>query len=55
MEPARYGDMEAFMRRLKEQGYEDVRLIRTTDGSFMGKREGTLLGLGGSMLLVGRK
>ena len=55
MEPARYGDMEAFVRKLKEQGYEDVHLIRTADGSFMGKREGTLLGLGGSALLVGRK
>ena len=55
MEPARYGDMEDFVRKLREQGYEDVRLIRTTDGSFMGKLEGTLLGLGGSMLLVGRK
>ena len=55
MEPARYGDMEAFVRELKAQGCEDVRLIRTTDGSFMGKAEGTLLGLGGSTLLVGRK
>ena len=55
MEPMRYGDMERFVRQLREQGYEDVRLIRTTDGSFMGKLEGTLLGLGGSTLLVGRK
>lgn len=55
MEPARYGDMQSFVQKLKEQGYENVRLIRTTDGSFMGKLEGTLLGLGGSTLLIGRK
>ena len=54
MEPARYGDMEAFVQKLKAQGYEEVRLIRTTAGRFMGKGEGTLLGLGGSTLLVGR-
>ncbi|MBR1758029.1 MAG: class I SAM-dependent methyltransferase [Lachnospiraceae bacterium] len=55
MSQARYGDMEAFVRSLKEQGYEDVRLIDTTDGTFMEKKEATLLGLGGSTLLVGRK
>ncbi len=55
MGPARYGDMEAFVRTLREQGYEQVRLMRTTDGSFMGGTEGKLLGLGDSMLLTGRK
>ena len=55
MEPTRYGDMDAFVRKLKEQGYEDVQLMRTTNGSFMGKLEGALLGLGGSTLLIGRK
>ena len=55
MEPGRYGDMEAFMRSLREEGYEEVQLIDTTDGTFMGKREAALLGLGGSALLTGRK
>lgn len=55
MSPARYGDMESFVRKLREQGYEDVRLIPTANGSFMGKAEGILLGLGGSTLLTGRK
>ena len=45
----------ALGRSLKERGYEDVRLIDTTDGLFMGKKEGAWLGLGGSALLVGRK
>ncbi len=55
MGPARYGDMDAFVRKLKEQGYKDVRLIDTTDGMFMVKKEAAWLGLGGSALLVGRK
>ncbi|MBR1456534.1 MAG: class I SAM-dependent methyltransferase [Oscillospiraceae bacterium] len=55
MSEARYGDMAAFVRLLKEQGCEDVRLIDTTRGLFMGRAEAILLGLGGSKLLVGRK
>ena len=55
MSKARYGDMDAFVRKLKAEGYEDVRLIDTTDGRFMGRKEAAFLGLGGSTLLVGRK
>ena len=55
MSPARYGDMDAFVRELKAEGYEDVRLIDTTDGTFMGKKEASWLGLAGSTLLTGRK
>ena len=55
MSKARYGDMNAFVSKLKDMGYEDVRLIDTTDGSFMSRKEAVLLGLGGSTLLVGRK
>jgi len=55
MSPARYGDMDAFVKRLEEEGYEEVRLIDTTDGTFIGKKEAAWLGLGGSTLLVGRK
>ena len=55
MSPARYGDMGAFMKKLKAEGYEDVRLIDTTDGTFMGKNEAAWLGLSGSTLLVGKK
>ena len=55
MSKARYGDMEAFANRLRDAGYEDVRLIDTTDGRFMGHKEASFLGLGGSTLLVGRK
>ena len=55
MSPARYGDMEAFVKRLKAEGYEEVRLIDTADGTFMGKREASWLGLAGSTLLIGKK
>ena len=55
MSPARYGDMNAFVRKLKAEGYENIRLIDTTDGTFMGKKEASWLGLAGSTLLVGKK
>ena len=51
----RYGDMEAFCRKLQEMGYAYVRLIDTTDGLFMTKKEASRLMLQGSTLLVGRK
>ena len=52
---AKYGDMQAFVRKLKEMDYEDVRLIDTTDGIFIKKQEAGWMGLSGSALLVGRK
>ena len=55
MSPARYGDMNAFVKKLEAEGYEDLRLIDTADGRFMSRREAGWLGLGGSTLLVGRK
>lgn len=55
MSKKRYGDMDEFIQKLKKSGYEDVRLIDTTDGMFMKKKEASWLGLEGSTLLVGRK
>ena len=52
---ARYGDMQAFVRKLKGMGYADVRLIDTTDGMFMTGSEAQWMGLSGSALLIGRK
>ena len=51
----RYGDMEAFCQELHEMGYAEVRMIDTTDGMFMTKKEANRLMLQGSTLLVGRK
>ena len=55
MSKARYGDMDDFVRKLKAEGYEQVRLIDTTDGTFMGRKEASWLGLAGSTLLIGKK
>ena len=55
MSKARYGDMEKFVRQLKAEGYEDVRLIPTDEGFFMSKAEAVCMALNGSSLLVGRK
>ena len=35
MSPGRYGDMQAFVQKLRDMGYECVELIDTTDGSFI--------------------
>ena len=51
----RYGDMEAFAASLRRSGYSEVRLIDITAGMFKSDLEATLLDLGGSRLLVGRK
>ena len=39
MSKKRYGDMDAFCRKLKEMGYEKVELLDTTNGSFMTSKE----------------
>ena len=51
----KYGDMRAFVRKLKEMGYERVELIDTTNGKFISKGEATWMALSGSALLTGRK
>ncbi len=55
MTPRRYGDMKEFLRKLKDMGYEDARLIDTTTGMFMTPDEARKIMLRGSTLLVGRK
>lgn len=55
MSRSRYGDMEAFCRKLKDMGYEKVELLDTTDGKFMSRRESHRLLLNGSTLLIGKK
>ncbi len=55
MSPSRYGDMDSFVKKLKEMGYEKVELIDTTKGRFMQPGEAKKLFLTGSSLLVGKK
>ena len=51
----KYGDMAAFIAKLKTMGYKKVELIDTTNGKFMTKKEAKRLFLDGSKLLVGKK
>ena len=55
MSRTKYGDMQAFVKKLRNMGYEKVELIDTTNGMFMKKTEALWMGLSGSALLVGTK
>ncbi len=52
---SKYGDMQAFVKKLKDMGCNQVELIDTTNGMFMKKSEAAWMGLSGSALLTGRK
>lgn len=51
----KYGDMQAFVKKLQDMGYQKVDFIDTTDGMFMKRSEARWLGLSGSALLTGIK
>lgn len=53
--PSRYGDMQPFIQKLRQMGYQQVALTDTTDGRFMEKREAARMLLTGSALLTGIK
>lgn len=46
--------MQAFLKKLRDMGYEKAELIDTTDGKLMSKFESVWMGLSGSALLVGK-
>jgi ubiquinone/menaquinone biosynthesis C-methylase UbiE len=52
---SKYGDMQAFVKKLKAMGYQKAELIDTASGKFMKKSEAGWMGLSGSALLVGKK
>ena len=52
---SKYGDMQAFVRQLKDMGYRKVELIDTTDGKYMTRFEAGWMALSGSALLTGIK
>ena len=52
---SKYGDMQTFVKKLRDMGYQRVALIDTTDGKFMKKSEAGWMALSGSALLTGRK
>ncbi|MGI6688681.1 MAG: class I SAM-dependent methyltransferase [Christensenellales bacterium] len=51
----KYGDMQSFIKKLRNMGYENVQLIGTTDGVFMTKKEAVMYSLRHSAILCGRK
>ena len=51
----KYGDMHAFVKKLKDMGYEKVDLIDTTNGKWIRRSEAGWMGLSGSALLTGTK
>ena len=55
MSPECFGDMNSFVRELLDAGYERAELIPTDRGLFMSPSEAAVMGLKGSVLLVGRK
>ena len=55
MKPRLYGDIEAFAEKLRNMGYEDVRIIDTAEEVFGSHRRAALVMLGHSRMLVGRK
>ena len=52
MSKAKYGDMESFVQKLKDMGYEEVKLVDTTNGMFMSKWESTWMALTGSWIFM---
>ena len=55
MKPRMYGDMEAFAQKLRDIGYQEVRLVDTATEVFGSRRRAAMMMLGDSRLLVGRK
>lgn len=50
-----YGDLEDFAQRLRDLGYQEVRIVDTANGKFITRREAILLFLTHSTLLTGMK
>lgn len=55
MKPGMFGGMEALIKELKDESYQDVHLIDTTEEIFGNKSRAKMLALGNSAALVGRK
>ncbi len=51
----KYGDMQSFVKKLNDLGYEQAELIPTDNGRFMSPWEAKWMALSGSALLVGKK
>ena len=52
---SRYGDMRAFVKKLKAMGYEKAEFIPTDNGRFIKRGEAAFMELAGSAILAGKK
>ena len=55
MKPQMYGDMNAFVEKLREMGFEKVEYLETAAPIFGSKRRAAMMMLGDSAMIVGRK
>ncbi len=55
MKPHLYGDMDSFIKKLKDMGFEEVRLINSSELIFGSEAKARCMMLGDSRMLVGRK
>lgn len=55
MSKSRYGNMQGFISKLRDLGYEKAELINTAEGLFIGSTEAKMLLLADSKLLTGKK
>ena len=55
MKPRMYGELEAFAQKLRDMGYQEVRLVDTAKEVFGSHRRAAMMMLGESRMLVGRK
>lgn len=55
MKPKMYRDMEAFTQKLRDMGYQDVRLVNMSELVFGSESRANMMMLGSSRMLAGRK
>lgn len=55
MKPQMYGDMNAFVEKLKSMGFAEVRYVETAEAIFGSKQRAAMMMLGDSAMIVGRK
>ncbi len=55
MKPQMYGDMNAFVEKLRGMGFTEVRYVETSETIFGSKQRASMMMLGASAMIVGRK
>ena len=55
MKPQMYGDMNAFVEKLKGMGFAEVQYVETAETIFGSKQRAAMMMLGNSAMIIGRK